>query len=112
MSDQIETSTDIIAYTGAVGGGCVDVATIRFHGCTLIDNNELARLRAGAPEAPTPVLKLTAREFNALKRVRTLAWEAVASQPKDGKHPGSKDQRSVWAAGGALEKIDTYLKGL
>ena len=55
-------------------------------------------------------LELTKRELNALARVIELAWDSVESQPQEGKHAGSKDQRSVWAASAALVKINKHQK--
>lgn len=55
-------------------------------------------------------LKLTKRELNVLARVIELAWDSVEDQPQEGKHAGSKDQRSVWAASGALAKIRQHIK--
>ena len=57
-----------------------------------------------------PRLTLSTRELNALRRIRDLAWDHVQSQSSVGKQAGSKGQRSVWAAGHALDKIHQFLK--
>lgn len=92
---------------GLIVPGIYDVGTIKLEGWTLISNNDLALLKAGAP-AP----KLHAAQITTLRRLINDYSMTATDAAFPGELPQKEKMKRRRAASAARRALNNYLEGL
>lgn len=87
--------------------GCYDIGTVELEGWTLISNNDLALLKAGAPSP-----KLHAAQITVLRRLINDYSTTATDAAFPGDLPQKEKMRRRRAASAARRALNNYLEGL